>query len=480
LEKSFKKKKRELAKQVLSEVFSDYSFGEDITTPLHELLGIPNIQEQDFIGIDKMERLITEHKNNVIPFPNGRRGKYIKNLELRAIDKLLNDDIIDMLLAPPGFTPSMRKIFPSHLFRAELLKSLKNPEISYRKFCDDELNNLERKVKRAFVGLSLRKNEFISHSQLSQFRTALTFSQMVNILVYVICLFLKSGKLGNHAGVYGIDSSELPAICNPAPLATIKIGDKKVRIYADLDADCGKRRRKRDKSEYFVGYRIHSLVAIHPHTGHNYPLISLIAPGNHHDDLFLPQLIALGKAIGLNIRLVTADEGYRDAKQNETIRRKHGVTVVTPPSKIVKLPEYVEQKTNSVYMNKWCENQMVYLGKTDDGNHEFTCNANPGECIHSSTCHKYREIPVNSGTFGEIPANVSGFEDAMNLRKHMERAYNLLKHREGLEPLRVRSQHGVMAVATFANIANLLLEIVATRKTKKKEEHCKTLKTAAQ
>jgi hypothetical protein len=478
LETSSKKKKKKLAKQVLKEVVHDYSFSESITTPLHELLGIPNIQEQKFISLDKMERLISEHQNNVIPFPNKGRGKYLRDPELRAIDKLFDDAIIDKLLAPPGFTPSMRTIFPSHLFRAELLKSLKNPEISYRKYCDTDLNNLERKTNRTFVGLSLRNNVFISHSQLSQFRTALTFSQMVNIMVYVIHLFLKSGKLGSSAGVYGIDSSELPAICNPVPFATIKIGDKKVRIYTDLDADCGKRRKKRDKSEYFVGYRIHSLVAINPHTGHNYPIISLIAPGNHHDKSFLPQLVALGKAIGLNMQLVTADEAYGCAEQNETIRKLSGVTVITPPSKKVKLPEHVEEETNSVYMNKWCETPMTYRGKTDGGTHEFNCNASPGECIHSSTCHKYREIPVDCGTFGEIPAHVAGFEDATNLRKNMERSYNLLKHREGLEPLRVRSQHGVMAVATFANIATILLEIVATRKTTK-EKQCQTLKAAA-
>ncbi|MHC4270619.1 MAG: transposase [Planctomycetota bacterium] len=478
MEISSQKKKKELAKQVLNEVVNDYSFSESITTPLHELLGIPNIQEQKFISLDKMEHLIAEHQSNVIPFPIRGRGKYLRDPELRAIDKLLDNSIIDMLLAPPGFTPSMRTIFPSHLFRAELLKSLKYPEISYRKYCNRELNNLEHKTNRAFVGLSLRNNAFISHSQLSQFRTAITFTQMVNILVYIIHLFLKSGKLGSDAGVYAVDSSELPAICNPVPFATIKIGDKKVRIYTDLDADSGKRRKKRDKSEYFVGYRIHSLVAIHPHTGHNYPLISLIAPGNHHDNPFLPYLIALGKAIGLNIRLVTADEGYGDAEQNEIIRKEHDVTVITPPSNKVKLPEHVGEETNSVYMNKWCETPMIYRGKTDECTHEFTCNANQGECIHASTCHKYREIAVDSGTFGEIPAHVAGFEDAVNLRKHMERSYNLLKHREGLEPLRVRSQHGVMAAATFANIATILLEIVGTRKTTK-EKHCQTLKAAA-
>lgn len=478
MEVSSQKKKKELAKQVLNEVVEDYPFDESITTPLHNLLGIPDIQEQNFISLDKMEHLIAEHENTVIPFPSRSRGRYLRDPELRAIDKLLDDGIIDMLLAPPGFTPSMRTIFPSHLFRAELLKSLKNPEISYRKYCDKELNNLERKTNRTFVGLSLRNNVFISHSQLSQFRTVLTFSQMVNIMVYIIHLFLKSGKLDIDAGVYCIDSSELPAICNPVPFATIKIGDKKVRIYTDLDADCGKRRKKRDKSEYFVGYRIHTLVAINPHTGHNCPIISLIAPGNHHDSSFLPQLIALGKAIGLDMRLVTADEAYGCAEQNETVEKEYGVTVVTPPSKKVKLPEYVERETNSIHMSSWCEKPMVYRGKSDEGTHVFNCDVNLGECIHSSTCHKYREIPVDCGTFGEIPAHVAGFEDAMNLRKHMERAYNLLKHREGLEPLRVRAQHGVMVVATFANIATILLEIIATRKTTK-EKQCQTLKAAA-
>jgi len=44
------------------------------------------------------------------------------------------------------------------------------------------------------------------------------------------------------------------------------------------------------------------------------------------------------------------------------------------------------------------------------------------------------------------------------------------KHREGLEPVRVRFQHGLTVIAAIAAIANLLLEIVGSRKTKPKEE----------
>lgn len=83
--------------------------------------------------------------------------------------------------------------------------------------------------------------------------------------------------------------------------------------------------------------------------------------------------------------------------------------------------------------------------------------------------YTFSEIPVDAGIFGQIPDQVEGIEDVKNLRKNIERPFNLLKHREGLEPVRVRSQHGLMAVATFANMANLLLEIVGTRKTERKE-----------
>ncbi len=324
-----------------------------------------------------------------------------------------------------------------------MLKSLKSAELSYRTYCSAQVNNLEQKTNRAFIGLPLHKKITISHSQLSQFRSGLAFSQLVNLMVYIIYLFLKSGRLNSQFVVHGADSSELPAICNPTPLATIEVGkDKKVRIYAELDADCGKRRKKRDKSEYFVGYRMHSLTAINPQTGHSYPLISLIAPGNHHDSLFLAQLIQLGQAIGLELKVVIADEAYGDKEQNEAIQREYGVSMITPPKENVKLPEHVDKETQEVYLDKWCETPMTYLGKTDAGHHEFKCSADPDECIHYPTCHKYREIPTDSGIFGQIPAQVEGVEELNNLRKNMERPFNLLKHREGVEPVRVRSQAG--------------------------------------
>ena len=193
----------------------------------------------------------------------------------------------------------------------------------------------------------------------------------------------------------------------------------------------------------------------------------------------MPQLIALGKAIGLDLKVITADEAYGDALQNEEIKKEYGVTVVTPPSAKVKVPEYVDEDTKSVFKDKWCEAPMRYLGKDQGGGHEFGCGAEVHECIHMPGCSRHREIPVDSGLFGQIPDQVEGIETVRALRKNMERPYNLLKHREGLENTMVKSQHGLTVVTTFAMMTTLLLEIVGTRKVKKKDDRQQRLKLAA-
>lgn len=463
-----KKEKKDLAKQVLEEVVSGYDFTEEVQVPLNELTGTPVLPE-GLIGVSEMENFIEEAKGKLFKISRWSGKKGLRDPELMAIDELLDDVVLNRILGTESYTPSMRTLFPCHFFRAELLKSLKYSEFSYRKYCRDVLNELESKTERRFVGLPLHKKTKIDHSQLSQFRSGLSVRQVVNLISYVIYLLIKSGKIEGCISICGMDSTELPACCSSVPLATVQIGKKKVRIYPDLDADCGKRRKKRDKSEFFVGYRLHTLTAIDPGTGHNYPLLSLVAPGNHHDKLFLPQLVPFAQAIGLDIKLITADEAYADAKQNEAIYQDCGVAVITPPDKKVKLAENVDPKSHAVYMNEECEVAMEYLGRTEKG-HEFKCGDENNACFHADICPKYREVPVDAGIFGQIPDQVNGVDEVRDIRKHMERAYNLLKHREGLEPLRVRSQQAVIAVATFANISTLLLEIVETRKSNENKQ----------
>ena len=470
-----RKEKKRIAKEVLQSVTAKDSINEQATDiPIHELTNTP-IPMAGMIKLAEMEDYIKRTTRNLLNFPVKQWPRRFDDPELRAVDALIDDRVVNRLLEPEGYTPSMRELYPCHYLRAELLKALRYSEISYRKYCRDVINRMDSKRQRAFIHLPLHRAVTIDHTQLSHFRSSLTVVQLVNLMVYVIHLLVKSGKVAHPFRVCGVDSSDVAVVSCARPLATIEVGRQKVRIYAELDADCGKRRRKRDKSEYFVAYRIHTLVVIDPNSGLNYPLFSLAAPGNHHDNLFLPQLVAFGHAMGLSMDIITVDEGYIDTKQNEQIQKDYGVTIITPAKEKAVIPDHVDAETRAVYMNGHCEAPMSYAGRTDMG-HEFRCAAE--ECFHAPACPKCREIPLDAGLFGQIPDQVYGVEQARDIRKHMERCFNLLKHREGLEPLRVKSQHATLVVATLAQMATIVLEIVGTRKTENKQEVPKQRKMA--
>jgi len=374
----------------------------------------------------------------------------------------LDDLNINDLLSYRGYTPSMREFFLSTLFRAELLKALKYPEISYRKYCDEEYMGKDRKQNRAFIGLPLNSSKIIDHTQLSKFRSALSFTQMVNLTVYILHHFYQHGLLGECI-LHGVDSTELANDCR-RPLASIKIGNKKVRVYEDIDCDCGTRRNKRDKSVYVIGYRMHTLSVINAKTGHSYPLVSLLAPANHHDSHFIKPLVLLAQAMGIELKLITADEAYNDT--DGSLYKETGVHLISPPSSKVKLPEHVNPQTMEVMYDELCEIPMKHIGAGEQ-DHEFKCGAAPGECPLADKCPQCRFIPIDNGYFQRIPYDSQLVSKALEIRKNAERPFNLLKNREGLEQVRVRTQHALLARCTFTTIATLLLEMAGTRKKQK-------------
>jgi hypothetical protein len=474
-----KREKREIAKKVLDEVVADYDFGKEIETDKLELLGIEQQElTSGMMNLDEMARFIDNNKHDVLFKLNKikRHPSYLKDEELRFIDNLLDDTLINRLLSYDGFTPSMRDIFPSNFLRAELLKSIKYPEISYRKFCGDDKDykghkdvnsyiGLGNKQNRAFIGLPLNKKTMISHVQMSQFRASLSFEQLVNLTVYILHHFQQHGFLDGRI-VHCVDSTELAVDCQEL-LAKFVIKGKKIRIYGDIDCDCGKRRTKRDKSIYVVGYRMHTLSAINAETGQSFPLISLLAPANHHDSHFLGPLVSLGRAIGLDLQLVTADEAYHD--NDSTIYDESGVHLVKPPSSNVSLPENVDKETLQVMFDDFCETPMEYVGIEEKG-HEFKCSAGFGECPNAAICPKFRHIPLDNGCFQRILYGSESVSKALDIRKNGERPFNLIKKREGLDQVRVRSQHGLVARATFTTMATLLLEMTGTRRKKKTKQ----------
>ncbi len=92
--------------------------GSHIGVPLNELTGTPSIKDARIMTLAEMERFIDNHNRRIVSFPSPSRKRYLKDRELRAIDKLLDNCIIDWLLAPVGFTPARRILFPFHMLRA--------------------------------------------------------------------------------------------------------------------------------------------------------------------------------------------------------------------------------------------------------------------------------------------------------------------------------------------------------------------------
>jgi hypothetical protein len=99
-----------------------------------------------------MARLIAKvNSTKTIKFSKYKQSHiYIDDNELQFIEKLIDNRMINRLLAHAGQSSSILEIFPSSLFRAELLKAFKFPEISNRKFCTQKHLGLDWKQNRVF------------------------------------------------------------------------------------------------------------------------------------------------------------------------------------------------------------------------------------------------------------------------------------------------------------------------------------------
>ncbi len=455
-----KTQKKEIIKQIWEQVYNNSDVNTEPDLSKQQILNIEPLP-QDVITIEQMKRLMTQKQANIIPLMPHASIKYIKDPELKHIYDIVNWNLINRLLADQHYTPGKRDLQPVQFFKAELLKNLKYAEFSYRKYTANEINNPERQEYRAFIGL--KRDQSISHSQLSQFRSGLTFNKLVNVMVYFICLFLENKPL-SPATFYAMDSTEVAAKISPYPLFKMKLGDKWIRVYQDLDADVGTRRQKRDKSTFVVGYRLHTLTVIDAETEIAYPLLSILAPANHHDSNFLELLVAFGKQIGLALNIVTTDQAYGDRDELEYIHKKHNVIILNAPKELTQLPKHVDKKTYTVRKNSSCSVAMTYAGCDEEYGHEFHCNAQLGDCPLQGSCNKLRYLPIDTGVFGKIPYFFDGAQQIVAMRKVAERPFNLIKHRDGLEPLRTKGIHNSTVVATIANIATLLIEIAGHRK----------------
>ncbi len=83
-----------------------------------------------------------------------------------------------------------------------VIAGYKGGEISYSKYCTKEYMGQERKENRRFFGLPLNTREMIEHAELSHFRRGLQFSQLINVLVYILQYFCRSRPSGQERDLW--------------------------------------------------------------------------------------------------------------------------------------------------------------------------------------------------------------------------------------------------------------------------------------
>lgn len=107
------REKKQIAKEVLNEVVSTYDFDKEIETSEAELLGITEQElTPGMMNLDQMAMFVESHEKDVLfrLKQKKRHPLYLTDEELRFVDDLLDDTIINRLLSYDGFTPSEEKL----------------------------------------------------------------------------------------------------------------------------------------------------------------------------------------------------------------------------------------------------------------------------------------------------------------------------------------------------------------------------------
>jgi len=104
---------------MLAKAVERYDFKQEIEAPIEELLAIETQHPaKGIIKLDEMARFIDMvNSTKIIRFSRYKCSSiYINDNEMEFIDKLIDNDIINRLLANDGYSPVMRRIFPAPLF----------------------------------------------------------------------------------------------------------------------------------------------------------------------------------------------------------------------------------------------------------------------------------------------------------------------------------------------------------------------------
>lgn len=382
---------------------------------------------------------------------------------LQKIDRLIDDNYIDSKCAT--YYPSLsgkagrKPYLPSVLVRIHLLFFLK---------CFSSFNKLLDALRRntdyvSFCNIYEPKS-IPTKGQLSQFRSRIDSTVFDEILSYYVKLALQYIE-------------KLPLVCvmvDSVPLESYTSNRKKKRCdhtdpcncsetYTDTDAALGKRKETHRKSEYFIGYRKHSIYLYHPASDFRILLHSIITPANVSDIEVLERLVKkVTDEYQLKIDFLFADQAYYDFAILKQIFRTYGIKVQIKPKSNATAP--VELNEHKVPV---CQMQLpltwVEFNQTTE-EHIYRCPLEHPECecISHLSCEKLFTFTFddNPVIFSPIPHHHKACDVFRSVRRLIESEFGTLGNAYNMTNLKFRQKRNFSLLSALLETGRLLRKLI--------------------
>jgi len=388
----------------------------------------------------------------------------VKDKVLNKIDHLIDDNFIDGKCAK--YYPSLcgkngrKPYFPSVLVRIHLLFFVKAFS-SFNKLLEAIRGNHDY---LSFCNINIHKYASVpSKGQLSQFRSRIDSKTFDEILSYYVKLALRY-----------IDKLPLMSVfVDSVPIESYTSSRKKKRCdhtypcdcpktYTDIDAAKGKRKKTHRKSEYFIGYRKHSIYLYHPESDFRILLASIIKPANVSDIEVLESLVK--KVIDeyqLHIDFLFADQGYYDFEILKRVFRTYGIKVqVKPKSNATANAELNEKKVPICQMElplQWVEFNEV----TEEHIYRCPLEHPECECIEHLSCEKHFTFTLDDSPviFSPIPHHHKASKVFSDIRRLVEVEFAILGNTYNMGALKFRRERNFSLLSDFLETVRILRKL---------------------